>query len=89
MEKVIFHIDVEQRLFKLVLSEGSGGGGRRRTTAPFPVWWAATRASAMGVVLAKSLPAKKYGIHTGESLFEARRKCPVLTILKTRISRPM
>ena len=34
-----------------------------------------------GVVLAKSTPAKKFGIQTGESLFAARVKCPGLTVV--------
>ncbi|GKX30230.1 DNA polymerase IV [Vallitalea longa] len=34
-----------------------------------------------GIVLAKSIPAKKYGIKTGESLFSARQKCPSLVIV--------
>ncbi|MCT4686199.1 MAG: DNA polymerase IV [Vallitalea sp.] len=33
------------------------------------------------MVLAKSIPAKKYGIKTGESLFSARQKCPSLVIV--------
>lgn len=32
--------------------------------------------SRHGIVLAKSIPAKKYGIKTGEPLLTARRKCP-------------
>lgn len=32
-----------------------------------------------GIVLAKSIPAKQYGIQTGESLFAARQKCPNLS----------
>lgn len=34
-----------------------------------------------GIVLAKSVPAKKYKIQTGESLFEARNKCPNLLVV--------
>lgn len=34
-----------------------------------------------GIVLAKSEPAKKCGIRTGETLLEARRKCPELIVL--------
>jgi len=34
-----------------------------------------------GIVLAKSVPAKKYKIKTGESLFEARQKCPNLLVV--------
>lgn len=33
-----------------------------------------------GIILAKSIPAKKYGIATGQSLFEARQKCPHLAV---------
>ena len=33
-----------------------------------------------GIILTKSIPAKKYGIQTGESLFGARQKCPQLVV---------
>ncbi len=36
--------------------------------------------SRHGVVLAKSVPAKAFGIRTGESLFEARKKCPDIQV---------
>lgn len=36
--------------------------------------------SRHGIILAKSIPAKKYGISTGMSLFEARKKCPGLAV---------
>jgi len=34
-----------------------------------------------GIVLAKSIPAKKYGIRTGEALFSAKAKCPELKVV--------
>jgi DNA polymerase-4 len=34
-----------------------------------------------GIVLAKSIPAKQYGISTGESVFSALKKCPQLTVV--------
>lgn len=37
-----------------------------------------------GVILAKSIPAKKYGVRTGESIVEAVRKCPDLLIVPPR-----
>ena len=37
-----------------------------------------TQADQHGIVLAKSTPAKKYGIQTGEVLWQARQKCPNL-----------
>lgn len=35
-----------------------------------------------GIILAKNQEAKKYGIITGEALWQAREKCPDLVILK-------
>src|SRR5690606_14000852 len=40
-----------------------------------------------GIVLAKSIPAKKYGIVTGESVCSARQKCPNLTIVPPNYER--
>ena len=37
--------------------------------------------SRHGIVLAKSIPAKKYGIRTGEPVANAFRKCPNLKSL--------
>ncbi|RBP65266.1 DNA polymerase-4 [Alkalibaculum bacchi] len=37
--------------------------------------------SRHGIILAKSIPAKKYGIKTGETLYSARQKCPDLLIV--------
>ncbi|MBR2937816.1 MAG: DNA polymerase IV, partial [Oscillospiraceae bacterium] len=37
--------------------------------------------SRHSIILAKSTPAKKYGIHTGEPLFQALEKCPELTVV--------
>ena len=36
-----------------------------------------------GVILAKNEEAKKYGVSTGEAIWQAKRKCPNLTILPT------
>ena len=33
-----------------------------------------------GIILARSIPAKAYGIRTAESLMEARRKCPNIRV---------
>lgn len=40
--------------------------------------------SRHGIVLAKSIPAKKYKIKTGESIFSALQKCPNLVIIPPR-----
>lgn len=36
--------------------------------------------SRHGIILAKSIPSKKFGITTGESLYSAKQKCPQLFI---------
>lgn len=40
--------------------------------------------SRHGIVLAKSIPAKKYNIQTGETLYSARKKYPELVIVPPR-----
>lgn len=39
------------------------------------------QATRHGIVLARSIPAKKYGIMTGEPVIDARKKCPVLIVM--------
>jgi len=41
-------------------------------------------ASRHGIVLTKSIPAKKFYIHTGETLHSARTKCPDLVVVPPR-----
>ena len=38
--------------------------------------------SRHGVILAKNEPAKKFGIRTAETIWQARKKCPDLVLLK-------
>lgn len=38
-------------------------------------------AKRRGIILAKSLPAKKYGVRTGETVVEAKKKCPELMLV--------
>lgn len=40
-----------------------------------------SQADRRGIVLAKSIPAKKFGIITGEVLWQARQKCPELVVV--------
>ena len=81
MSRLIFHIDVNSaflswesaRRVKQGLSDLRdipaciGGDPKKRT----------------GIVVAKSIPAKKYGITTGEPVAMALRKCPKLVIVKS------
>jgi DNA polymerase-4 len=40
-----------------------------------------SQADRRGIILAKSIPAKKYGITTGEVIWQARQKCPELVVV--------
>ena len=42
---------------------------------------AGDKASRHSIILAKSIPAKKYGIQTGEPLFQALERCPELVVI--------
>lgn len=74
---VIFHIDVNSAFLSWTsvqrLRDGSGEDLRL-----VPSIIGGDRAKRHGVVLAKSIPAGRYGIHTGEPVTDAFRKCPML-----------
>lgn len=76
-EHIFFHIDVNSAFLSWtalsLLQEGSGTDLRL-----IPSIVGGDMAKRHGVVLAKSLPAKAYGITTGEPVVNALRKCPVL-----------
>lgn len=55
------------------------GGGMDLREIPSAVGGDVTKRH--GIILAKSIPAKSYGIRTGETVLEARRKCPALLLV--------
>ncbi len=79
MPHTIFHIDVNSAYLSWsaldMLEHGSGTDIR---TVPAII--GGDMAKRHGVVLAKSIPAKAYGIKTGEPIVNAMRKCPTLLI---------
>lgn len=79
MEQIIFHIDVNSAYLSwsalALLEQGS-----RTDLRKIPAIIGGDRQKRHGIVLAKSVPAKKYGIITGEPIVNALRKCPNLTI---------
>lgn len=79
MTPVIFHIDVNSAYLSWTavekLKNGSGIDLRE-----IPCIIGGDQESRHGVVLAKSIPAKRYGIRTGEPVANAFRKCPNLVM---------
>lgn len=81
MEKIIFHIDVNSAFlsWEAVYRLKHLGGNVDLRRIPSAV--GGDMAMRRGIILAKSIPAKQYGIKTGESISEAKRKCPELIIV--------
>ena len=79
MEQIIFHIDVNSAYLSWSALEKLAHGSEvdLRTV---PAIIGGDMAKRHGVVLAKSIPAKAYGIVTGEPIVNAMRKCPCLLI---------
>ena len=81
VKRVVFHIDVNSaflsweavyRLYHL----GAKTDLREMVSAV-----GGDMAMRHGIILAKSIPSKKYNIKTGESIVEARQKCPNLYLV--------
>lgn len=76
-ERLIFHIDVNSAYLSWSAVEKLKQGART-DLREIPSIIGGDMASRHGVVLAKSIPAKAYGISTGEPVAHALQKCPNL-----------
>lgn len=79
MDRIIFHIDVNSAFLSWTAVDLlKGGASLDIRTVPAIIGGDISKRH--GVVLAKSVPAKKYGIQTGEPIVNAFRKCPSLLL---------
>lgn len=79
MSHIIFHIDVNSAYLSWSSVENlKQGSALDLRTVPAII--GGDRKSRHGIVLAKSIPAKKYGIYTSEPIVSALKKCPDLII---------
>lgn len=81
---IIFHVDVNNAFLSweaLERKKEDPGCVDLRTIASVV---GGSEKDRHGIVVAKSTPAKKYGIKTAETLADARKKCPQLTIVPPR-----
>lgn len=74
---IIFHIDVNSAFLSWTALERLAGGDTL-DLREIPSIIGGDMSKRHGVVLAKSIPAKAYGITTGEPVVNAFRKCPNL-----------
>lgn len=74
---IIFHIDVNSAYLSWTAAERLKNGDTTDLRT-IPSIIGGDRKTRHGIVLAKSGPAKAFGIHTGEPVASALRKCPFL-----------
>lgn len=78
MDRLIFHVDVNSAFLSWEAMRRVKRGEPDLRLIPSCI--GGSPESRKGVVLAKSIPAKKFNIKTGEPIALALRKCPSLTI---------
>ena len=80
MERLIFHVDVNSAFLSWEAAKRVSEGLPDLRLIPSAI--GGDRDKRTGIILAKSIPAKKYGVTTGESVLSALRKCPDLVLAK-------
>ena len=80
MARLVFHIDVNSAFLSWEATRRVSLGENDIRLIPSAI--GGDREKRTGVILAKSIPAKKYGIKTGEPVASALRKCPDLFLAK-------
>ena len=78
MERLVFHVDVNSAFLAWEAARRVAAGEPDMRLIPACISGDPTKRTS--VVLAKSIPAKKLGIRTGEPISMALRKCPQLVI---------
>ena len=77
-KRVIFHIDVNSAFLSWTAVYRCKVLGEKEDLRQIPSAIVGDKEQRHGVILAKSLPAKAYGVKTGEPLAMALQKCPQL-----------
>ena len=81
MKRIIFHIDVNNAFLSWTAVDLLEQGYKYDIRNSYAVI-GGDESARRGIVLAKSMPAKKMGIKTADTLFSARKRCPVLRVYK-------
>ena len=79
-ERIIFHVDANSAFLSWTAAYRVKVLGESVDLRDVPSVIAGDKESRHSIILAKSTPAKKYGIRTGEPLFQALQKYPELMI---------
>ena len=81
-DRVIFHVDANSAFLSWTAAYKVQVLGEELDIRTVPSVVAGDKESRHSIILAKSGPAKKYGIQTGEPLFQALEKCPDLVVVQ-------
>ena len=81
MERIIFHIDVNSAFLSWEAAYRLHHLGGTLDLRTIPAAVGGDVELRHGIILAKSGPAKKYKIQTGEPVVDAKRKCPNLVLV--------
>lgn len=82
--RLIFHIDVNSAFLSWESVYRLRQDPQAVDLRTIPSAVGGDRASRHGIVLAKSTPARAFGVSTGEPLAQALRKCPALVVVPSR-----
>jgi DNA polymerase-4 len=85
VSRYIFHIDCNSAFLSFQAAYNLSMG-HKLDLRKVPAVVGGSQADRRGIVLAKSIPCKDYGIKTGEPLTQARDKCPGLIIVPPNYS---
>ena len=81
-DRIIFHIDVNSAFLSWEAVYRLRCLGESLDLRDIPSAVGGEMAKRHGVILAKSTPAKKYNVRTGEPIVDALKKCPNLVIVE-------
>lgn len=81
MDKIVFHIDVNSAFLSWSAAYRVNVLGEKYDLRDIPSVIGGDQEKRHGIVLAKSMSAKKFGISTGEAIMTARQKCPNLVVV--------
>ncbi len=81
MENLIFHIDVNSAFLSWEAVYRLHILGEKTDLREIPSAVAGDIKKRHGIILAKSTPAKKFGVRTGDTISDAKRLCPNLVLV--------
>ena len=82
MERQILHVDVNNAFLSWTAAEKLKNG-EEIDIRNIPSVIGGDEQKRSGIVLAKSMKAKECGVVTGETLYQARKKCPNLQVFSS------